>query len=964
MTFGYDATAAFSKSVADIEDHARDLLYSLEEVRSSRNANRPLVLVAHSLGGHVIKQSLVIAARESRHRCIVDSTVAVVFFGTPHQGSDYANNVTSIANALGAITFKPTATLLEALKFGSPKLKLLTDQFVALAEQRQFNIVSFYETKAIGWKLVVTKASALLTPPGAVYTFRELQIPVPADHRGVCQFASQDDRTYKAFVGSVIQALHGDQEVQNEYFLISQSANPNFTGRADVQELLDNNLVKNTYMREQDQEIFVLYGLGGSGKTQVSLKFAHDHRNDFFGIFWIDASSVATAQQGFIKIARACKQKETIKAIKTWLADKERWLLIIDNADDPSLNLSQYIPDANTGTIIITTRCPEHRKYASRVSNSYRVDQMDPEDAVSLLLKMALLNVADENARGNAMPVVKALGYLALAIVQAGATLRQQLCSLESFCDVFVHQKRLLLEAGGMPDDYQNSIYTTWEMSVHQIEVLSLTDSSATYALELLQTFSCLHFDGIREETFERARINKFDYDDEHMFVATATCSMMPSGWSPLVFAKALKVLLDFSLITVDESRRISMHPLVHEWSRERMTLDKRTFAWESAVSTLAMSLPWKYTGWDPHYHGALFPHIEACLSAAEGNKLMFADASKARERFIMVDKFAKLFEAVWQYKRALDLHDSNLRLKQLTQLPNDPSVLYTMRRQAECLCGLYRFEEAARCQEQVLMLADQPNCRILSEDLHTLLLFNIKRELADIYTTLGQFEKALAALEEVMHACNQELGAKDPCTRKISQSLACCKYSMCRFAETVKLQEEIVKDDPSANNKHALAMTYFALGQKAKAFTIQREILQGVTVVLGEFHPRTLQCKTFYLAAGRYRDTGKLKARENHLEVVIANLGEVHLVTRQHMANLTDVYMDYCLFEKAIKIQERAVEIGVKTLGHEHPSTRDSALKLKELENKLKKALRIRGFYRVIGQFLKINTRSKLKST
>ena len=103
---------------------------------------------------------------------------------------------------------------------------------------------------------------------------------MPADHRKMCQFNSREDKTYKTFVTNVKLILHGGApEIQNEHFVVSQSENPNFTGRSDIRHLLYESLIKDRHMRKQSQDRFVLYGLGGSGKTQVCLKFAHDHRN-------------------------------------------------------------------------------------------------------------------------------------------------------------------------------------------------------------------------------------------------------------------------------------------------------------------------------------------------------------------------------------------------------------------------------------------------------------------------------------------------------------------------------------------------------------------------------------------------------------------------------------------------------------------------------------------------------------
>jgi len=103
---------------------------------------------------------------------------------------------------------------------------------------------------------------------------------VSADHRKMCQFGSQDDKTYKAFVTNVRLILQGEEEhIENEHFIVSQIENPNFTGRSDIRQLLHKSLLKDRRMRKQNQDRFVLYGMGGSGKTQICVRFAHDHRN-------------------------------------------------------------------------------------------------------------------------------------------------------------------------------------------------------------------------------------------------------------------------------------------------------------------------------------------------------------------------------------------------------------------------------------------------------------------------------------------------------------------------------------------------------------------------------------------------------------------------------------------------------------------------------------------------------------
>lgn len=59
MSYGYDSMTAFSKSVTDVEDQATMLLNALALNRSQLSEKKgPLVFIAHSLGGIVVKKVL------------------------------------------------------------------------------------------------------------------------------------------------------------------------------------------------------------------------------------------------------------------------------------------------------------------------------------------------------------------------------------------------------------------------------------------------------------------------------------------------------------------------------------------------------------------------------------------------------------------------------------------------------------------------------------------------------------------------------------------------------------------------------------------------------------------------------------------------------------------------------------------------------------------------------------------
>ena len=270
----------------------------------------------------------------------------------------------------------------------------------------------------------------------------------------------------------------------------------------------------------------------------------------FWGIFWIDASSHITARQGFLEIARMCGVDEDPKVVKQWLSNtRNHWLLIIDNADDLSFDVSEFFPLGDRGSILLSTRNP-YCKIHSTVG-SCELGQLNMDEAVTLLLKASgTEDVADEAVRKKAIIITQTLGFLALAIVQAGAYIRRAFCSIDEYCDVYNrHPQKLLkslpFEAGS---NYKYSVYTTWEISIEAIE--RIYSETSHNAVELTRIFCFLHYEGITEDLFEQAWRNgkRKDIPQEvaHMFY------MHPQeggDWNPILFREAAVLLASFSLI-------------------------------------------------------------------------------------------------------------------------------------------------------------------------------------------------------------------------------------------------------------------------------------------------------------------------------------------------------------------------------------------------------------------------------
>jgi NB-ARC domain len=366
-----------------------------------------------------------------------------------------------------------------------------------------------------------------------------------------------------------------------------------------------------------------------------------DLLDSFWGIFWVDASSEDTAQEGFLNIARVCRQEENVGSIKAWLSRKDHWLLILDNVDDPDVDIAKFFPTRDRGTILITTRNPDLQKYRTAASCSYEVKELSLWDATALLLEIAAIEDPQaQHTRQLAERIVSDVGYLALAIIQAGAVIRQGICSLDGFRDLYSKRKREILEMGrsnSNADDYQYTVFTTWEISIAKIE--EMPDEDAKLALELLRIFSFMHFDSIREEIFRNALENSLYAEDAVIFKGSLLAKLMNDGWNSLLWGKAMKILLAFSLVTTTNLGSICMHPLVHLWSRDRMPSDEKALAWKTAVATLATSVPLGLS--DEQKRQILLPHLDPVL--AYDNQL-FATGPDYSERSATAWKFHSIY--------------------------------------------------------------------------------------------------------------------------------------------------------------------------------------------------------------------------------------------------------------------------------------------------------------------------------
>lgn len=101
-------------------------------------------------------------------------------------------------------------------------------------------------------------------------------------------------------------------------------------------------------------------------------------------MFYIDASSEQTIETDLGSIAVEKKVGDSAANTMRWMESQRDWLLILDSADDPRLDLSRFIPKTIHGNTIITSRNAQTRNYSLLSGAYHEILNMAPGEAKEL----------------------------------------------------------------------------------------------------------------------------------------------------------------------------------------------------------------------------------------------------------------------------------------------------------------------------------------------------------------------------------------------------------------------------------------------------------------------------------------------------------------------------------------------------------------------------------------------------
>jgi tetratricopeptide (TPR) repeat protein len=617
-------------------------------------------------------------------------------------------------------------------------------------------------------------------------------------------------------------------------------------------------------------------GLGGIGKSELALQYAHRRTGPGAVVWWADAENAQTLELGLADLGyrlqpRAAAEEWTTPQAAAWavgwLQAHTGWLLVLDNVEDPDL-IAGLLGHLTAGDILITTR--RRIPWGKHGVTPLTLEVLPRPAAVRLLHDTVLATCRDLDA---ALPdgldsdvpnaIADELGDLPLALEQAAAYLAAHQTALTDYLQRLRNQPTTILGS--------TAPGTAPQRAVARVFALTVTALIAQHpaAVDILRALAWLAPVPLPRQVITRPG------GTEHEGAGTAAVEA----------DELLALLASYSLISLTPTT-VAVHRLLQATVRDhdRITSDQDdaaglTGAQETAVAWLSDAVPTdpavNLAGWG--LWRDLLPHLQA----------MFDHLPDLPDRGL-----GRLLHEAAIFVAAQGRHDSALPLRQ-----------------------------RALAITEAALGPDHPDTA------------NVLDNLATTLGDLGRHADALALRERALAVTEAALGPDHPDTAARLDNLAATLGDLGRHADALPLRQRALAiteaalgpDDPTtALRKANLGYTFWALGRHTDALPLEQGALTVTEATLGPNHPQTAarldNLATTLATLGRHADALPLQQRA--LTITEDTLGPDHPHTAVRLNNLAYTLSALGRHTDALPLQQRALAITEAALGPAHPSS------------------------------------------
>ncbi|KEZ43802.1 hypothetical protein SAPIO_CDS3953 [Scedosporium apiospermum] len=1053
VSYGYDSTAR-SFFGNDAPENIQRMAESLvQELRANRQfagtLRRPIIFICHGLGGVLLKKSLIYSSTRTAPKVVhlwdqFVSTFAILFFGTPH-GKTTASNWLALEKQSHQSQLATSYTLAHgptSVRENNQLVQSISSDFMPLI--KQFHMFFFWEALPTSFKgrsvFIVDSESAVPkldnTEAAAIYAthFRMVKFssressdyctviaaltnycekaPEIISHRwGQAETALQQLRASEAWeLGGYGFDVHLREPFRHQniavyyHFYPPQDITPTFVGRRDKIEVVYTALFPTDQFEScPKRNTFVIFGMGGSGKTQFCSKFAYDYRHKYgrprsyaeselltglryTAVFTIYAATKETAADSFCRIGKLAGLEPTENAGRHFLSQLTGpWLLIIDNADDPKLELADLYPSGYAAHILVTTRIADFRQQGTL--GFLELGGLNEEEALQLLLTKAdIPRPWDPSTREAGGLITKALGYLALALIQAGNCIYRRICDLGEYLSLHSATRSTLQQRKSSAahqvdeDDIFKVVYSAFDVSLEFL--LNQRSIKGQDASDLLKIFSFFHFEHIPVQIFSKAfqnRIQGLESISTHRIHSRLVNTVLKRLEPPKMLPEFLKTkgggldkyrinraiaeLARLSLVSFD-GKYISLHPLVHAWARDNLSNRERDVWVSIALNTLmaSISLPMDGTGEDDgDFYRDVLPHLEVCLHehgdpVSESIKTLgtsyfrFTHFLQPTKMMIIRDQVQNAAKCGWIFSQRGLFEKASIQLQTVKEVltqtlgEENEKTMTAMLGLAAVYWGLGRLEEAITLQRAVV----DTRYRILGPmNEQTLQAMD---HLGKSYWLHGLYREALELQKVTAERMRSTIKPDHPNYPHVLAAMD--NYGVTlgawrRYEESLKVHREVLEARKNTlgethldtlTTKANFAMALLDLGHVDEARRHMKDVYEERQRQLGKEHPWTLWALCYL--AKVYIENGELNAAEDILIWGIAagvrSLTETHLGVLMGRGELGRVYARQGRLDEAEKLTLETMNLIEKSRGIAHPDCVYVLLKLVQLSGEL----------------------------
>ncbi|MBF2015870.1 MAG: tetratricopeptide repeat protein [Rivularia sp. T60_A2020_040] len=662
--------------------------------------------------------------------------------------------------------------------------------------------------------------------------------------------------------------FNSPQKVATAVNYIPYSGVSHFVGRSDELELIHEKL----HQENNTVAISAVSGMGGIGKTELAVKYAREHTNDYpGGVCWLNArdSNLAAGIIQFVQLQMGLEvpqqdfQGNALTLIQqvawcwqNWQPPQGLVLVVLDDVTNLE-GFAELIPSNHRFRFLMTTRLRNLDTNIEEIS----LDVLSQKEGLQLLTNIIGKTKVNKEL-ATAEELCKWLGYLPLGIELVGRYIKKKPPHftlgkmLELLQQQRLQQQAINPQQKGL-STAQRGVLAAFELSWVELnpETQKIAGLLSLFAADIFvwewveTTAKSLNWDESDVETaidqlYQRHLVQCLEEDDLygykiHPLIREFLKTKLTAD------GESNEIKQAFTSTFMEIAQTISYTPTLEFINSVKTAIPHLTEIAENLTDTVSdENLAWAFTGLARYYDGqGLYalaePWCQQCVSAV---------ISRLGENHPHVatslNNLAVLYCSQGRYEAAEPLYIQALELSKQLLGENHPDVAMSLNNLAYLYNSQGRYEAAEPLYIQALELSKQ----LLGEN-HPDVAMSLNN-LAELYRSQGRYEAAEPLFIQALELFKQLLGVNHPDVANSLNNLANLYYSQGRYeaAEPLLIQAlELFKQLLGVNHPYIatslnnLAALYRSQGKYEAAEPLLIQALEIAERVLGTNHPNTV---------------------------------------------------------------------------------------------------------------------------